>query len=100
MDHGHDASSIDLIRWTFTVNPDHRAEIQEHLEDLGLDVLVREEVHFFVSWDEPEGNLDEVVESIWALNGGEAFEITQEEFHRQNLVHLLHDEAEPDRAVA
>jgi hypothetical protein len=94
MGEGHNASTIDLIRWHFDVHPDHAAEIREHLDDLGLDVLVREGTQFLVSWDEPEGNIDEVIEAIWAING-EPFEITQEEFHRQSLVHLHHDEHEP-----
>lgn len=102
MGDGHDAATIDMIRWTFTAGADHRAEIEEHLADLGLDVLVREGVHFLVTWDEPEGNIDEVIEAIWALNG-EPFEVTQEEFHRQNLLHLNHDDgdsADGERAVA
>jgi hypothetical protein len=86
-------ATIDLIRWTFLVNPTHRTEIEEHLTDLGLDVLVRDDSHFVVTWDEPEGNIDEVIEAIWVLNG-EPFEVTQEEFHRQSLLHLHHDDAE------
>ncbi|MFO0908638.1 MAG: hypothetical protein U0794_09790 [Isosphaeraceae bacterium] len=94
-------ATIDLIRWTFSVNPTHRAAIEEHLNDLGLDVLVREECQFTVTWDEPEGNIDEVVEALWAINE-EPFEITQEEFHRQNLLSIHHDEdgAEPEQAAA
>jgi hypothetical protein len=103
MTEGQDAATIDLIRWTFTVNPERAAEIEEHLADLGLDVLVREGAHFLVSWDEPEGNIDEVIEAIWAINE-EPFEITQEEFHRQSLLHIQHDEIAPphagDQAVA
>ena len=37
-----------------------------------------------VTWEEPEGNLDEVVEALWGLNG-EPFEVTLEEFHRVGL---------------
>ncbi len=102
MGESQNAAAIDLIRWTFTANPDRRAEIEEHLGDLGLDVLVRDGSQFLVTWDEPEGNIDEVIEAIWTLNG-EPFEITQEEFHRQNLLHLHHDDGEThagDRAVA
>jgi hypothetical protein len=103
MGEGANPASIDLIRWTFSVNPEHRAEIEEHLTDLGLDVLVREDSHFLVSWDEPEGNIDEVIEAIWALNG-EPFELTQEEFHRQILLHVHYDEEgdspQAERAVA
>jgi hypothetical protein len=90
----HVTGAVDLIRWTFAVNPDHCAAIVEHLNDLGPDVLVRDGTQVHVLWDEPEGNLDDVVEAIWDLNGGEPFEITQEEFQRQTLVHLHHDDAE------
>lgn len=87
------ALTIDLLRWSFSVSPDHAAAIEEHLCDLGLDVLVRDEIQFLVSWEEPEGNIDAVIEAIWALNE-EPFEITQEEFHRQNILHIQHEEEE------
>ena len=103
MGDGQNGSTIDLIRWTFTIDPDKRAGVEEHLVDLGLDVLVRDGTEFLVTWDEPEGNIDEVIEAIWALNG-EPFEVTQEEFHRQTLLHLHHEDDDPasgsDRAVA
>ena len=96
--------AIDLIRWTFSVNAEHAPAIEEHLCDLGLDVLVREESLFVVTWDEPEGNLDAVIEAIWSLND-EPFEITQEEFQRRNILHVHHEDEEgeaagDDRAVA
>ncbi len=84
-------ASTDLIRWTFTIDPTHRAEIEGHLEDLGADVWVREGCKFHVTWDEPEQDLDEVVEALWSLNGG-PFEVTQEEFHRLGLHVLQLDE--------
>ena len=101
MAEGQNAATIDLIRWSFTVNPLHRAAIEEHLSDLGLDVLVRDDAQFLVTWDEPEGNTDEVIEAIWALNE-EPFEVTQEEFRRESLVTVNHedDEAAPDQAAA
>lgn len=92
MGDGSNDATIDLIRWTFVINPEHRAEIEEHLVDLGLDVLIHGETHFIVTWDEPEGNIDEVIEAIWALNGA-PFEVAQEEFHRQTLLHLHHDDS-------
>jgi hypothetical protein len=91
--------SLDLVRWTFTINPDHRAEIESHLLDLGADVLVREGSDFLVTWDEPHEDLAEVVEAIWSLNG-EPFDVIQEEFQRFGL-HTLHyseDEAAQDAA--
>jgi hypothetical protein len=94
------AATIDLIRWTFAVDPAHRAEIEEHLSDLGLDVLVRDDSEFLVTWDEPEGDIDEVIEAIWALNDA-PFEIIQEEFHRDNLVTVNHeDDAVGEQAAA
>jgi hypothetical protein len=92
-------SSIDLIRWTFTVNPAHRAEIEGHLGDLGLDVFVQGESTFHVMWEEPDREVDEVIEEIWALNG-EPFEVTQEEFHRVGLHTLHHADDEPAQEAA
>ncbi len=90
MSNGTDAASIDLIRWTFSVNPEQREPIETYLADLGLDVVVQDDARFVVSWEEPDREIDEVIETIWELNG-ETFEVTQEEFHRLAL-HTLHDE--------
>lgn len=84
----------DLVRWTFTVAPEHRQAIETHLDDLGADVWVRDETKFQVTWEEPETDLDEVVEALWSIHG-EPFEITQEEFRRLTLHVLQHDSAEP-----
>lgn len=92
------APSIDLIRWTFTINPEHRAVIEGHLNDLGLDVTVHEDTRFVVSWEEPDETTDEVIEEIWALHG-EPFEITQEEFHRVNLNILHHVDEDVQEAA-
>lgn len=91
MGDGQNAPTIDLLRWTFTADPDQAAGIEEHLIDMGLDVLVREDSSFTVTWDEPEGNVDAVVEAIWALNG-QPFEITQEEFRRTTMVTVHHED--------
>jgi hypothetical protein len=97
------SSSIDMIRWTFTVDPDRRAAVESHLADLGLDVQVRGEGRFIVIWDEPEGDIDGVVEDLWEINGA-PFEVTHEEFHRTSLFVFHHDdsegEEEADKAVA
>jgi hypothetical protein len=91
--------STDLIRWTFTVDPARKAAIEEHLNDLGADVLAREGGQFLVTWEEPEGDLEEVVEALWNLNGT-PFEVVSEEFHRLGL-HLLQDaEDDPARDAA
>jgi hypothetical protein len=87
------APSIDLVRWTFTVDPAHRAEVESHLIDLGLDVLVREDRYFLVTWDEPDRPVEEVIEELWEITG-EAFEVTHEEFHRTGLHTLHHEETE------
>jgi hypothetical protein len=84
----------DLIRWTFTTDPYKRAEVEGYLNDLGLDVLVRGESLFIVTWEEPDHDLDEVIEELWALNGS-PFEVTEEEFHRTSLLTLHHAEDDP-----
>ena len=38
-----------------------------------------------MTWDEPEGGIDELIEELWAING-EPFEITHEAFHRVSLL--------------
>ena len=79
------APTIELIRWTFTVGSEHRVEIETHLLDLGLEVQARGEDTLVVTWDEPEGSVEELIEELWAING-EPFEITHEEFHRTNML--------------
>jgi len=93
--------TIDMIRWTFTVNPEHRRQIEDFMTDHGLDVFPHGENGLVATWEEPEGNVDELIEELWALNG-EPFEITHEEFHRLNLSMYNHIEETEDghRAVA
>ena len=91
--------TIDLVRWTFTIDPDHRTEIETHLLDLGADVLVREGSEFFVSWEEPDEDLAGVVEAIWSLNGT-PFDVIQEEFQRLSLNTLHDSEDEPGQEAA
>ena len=88
MSHDMKTPAPDLVRWAFTVEPAHRTEIEGHLVDLGADVLVREGTDFLVTWDEPEGELDEVIEALWSING-EPFDVVQEVFQRLSL-HTLH----------
>jgi hypothetical protein len=85
--------SVEMIRWTFTVNSTHRVEIESHLLDLGLEVQARGDETLIVTWDEPEGGVDELIEELWAING-EPFEITHEEFHRINML-IYHPEEQP-----
>lgn len=99
MSNGQDTSSIDLIRWTFAVNPARGPEIAAHLNDLGLDVLVQDDSKFVVTWEEPERDVDHVIEEIWELNG-EPFEVTQEEFRRVALHTLHHAEDESVQEAA
>ncbi|MGP0069091.1 MAG: hypothetical protein ACLQGP_36510 [Isosphaeraceae bacterium] len=99
MSHDTKSSSLDLVRWAFTIDADHRAEIEGHLADLGADVLVRDGTEFLVTWDEPEEDLSEVIEAIWALNG-EPFDVVQEEFQRLSLHTLQHCDDEPVQEAA
>jgi hypothetical protein len=100
MSEADETLSIELIRWTFNVDPAHRDEIQAYLVDQGLEVLVRGEDTLVATWDEPEGEIDEVIEELWAING-QPFEVTHEEFHRANLlVYHVDDAAEDEKAVA
>ena len=99
MSQDQSATSIDLIRWTFTVNPDHRAEVEGYLVDLGLDVFVFEDAQFVVTWEEPDREVEAIIEELWALNGA-PFEVTQEEFHRLSLSTLHHADDEPAQDAA
>ena len=85
--------AADMIRWTFDAKPEHRAEIETYLVDLGLDVMVVGEAQFHVTWDEPDRDMAEVASELWEINE-ESCEITQEEFRRLGhfLIHL-EDEA-------
>ena len=85
------APSTDLIRWTFAVPPEVAEAVENHLNDLGADVFVRDGQTFHVTWEEPDVDLDPVVEAVWSL-AGEPFEITQEEFHRLELHVLQHED--------
>lgn len=85
MSQDQNAPAIDLIRWTFTINPDQRAAVEGYLSDLGLEVVVAEGAKFTVMWEEPDQDeVEGVIEEMWALNG-EPFEVTQEEFQRVGL---------------
>jgi hypothetical protein len=93
------ATPIELIRWTFTVNPENRVEIETHLLDLGLEVQARGDDLLVVTWDEPEGGVEELIEELWAING-EPFEITHEEFHRTNMLVYHPEEVSGDESAA
>lgn len=90
--------TIDMIRWTFTADPSKRDELANYLVDRGLEVLVRDEETLVAIWDEPEGDIDEVVEALWEINGA-PFEITHEEFHRANLLVYEPEEVEEVEAI-
>ncbi len=101
MSDGKDAA-IDMIRITFMPSAEHRTEIEEYLSDMGLDVHSWTDGHVTAFWEEPQGELDEVVEHLWAINGA-PFEVTQEEFRRLSLL-VFHHEDDPaegdEKAVA
>ncbi len=92
--------SIEMIRWSFVVSPEHRVQIETHLLELGLEIQCRGDDMLVVTWDEPEDTLEPLIEELWAING-EPFEITHEEFHRINLL-VYHPEepAEVDSQAA
>jgi hypothetical protein len=90
MTDGHDAAT-DMIRITFTADPAHRAEVVEHLADLGLDVHAWGDGHVTAFWEEPEGDLDAIVEELWEINGA-PFEVTREDFKRLDLVVYHHED--------
>jgi len=93
-------NAIDLVRWTFTVNPEHKQALETHLVDLGAEVFAGADGQFVVLWDEPEGELDEVVEELWDV-AGVSFDVTHETFHRGNLeVYQQEETEEADRAAA
>ena len=93
------APSLDLIRWTFTSDPEHRAAIEEYLTDLGLGVMVSDGCKFVVTWDEPDRDVEEIIGEIWALNGI-PFEVTQEDFHQVGLHTLYHAEQQESEEAA
>jgi len=95
-------NTIDLVRWTFTVESDKSQAVEAFLADQGAEVFVRPEGQFVVLWDEPEAELDEVVEELWEV-AGVAIEITHETFKRNELVVYQQDaesEGEADRSAA
>lgn len=94
MSPSEDAAPVDLIRWTFTADSGRREAIEAALADLGADVSSRDGGQFVVLWDEPEADLDEVVDRLWALNGS-PFEVTHESFRR---LELLAYQADPEAA--
>ncbi len=95
MGDGND-TAIDMIRITFVPDPAHRAEIEGYLADHGLDVHLWGDGHVTAFWEEPEGDLDEVVETLWEINGA-PFEVTHEEFRRLSMLVFHHeDDAAPE----
>jgi hypothetical protein len=94
MSHDMTSASADLVRWSFSIDAPHRNAIEGHLADLGADVLVRDGQDFVVTWDEPEGDLSEVVEALWSMHGS-PFDVVEETFQRLalNTIHHADDEA-------
>lgn len=89
-------TGLDLVRWTFTAQPERRQAIIAYLSDLGVDVAVAADGHLVAIWDEPDADVDfdAVVDELWALNET-PFELTHEEFGRSNLeVYEADDEGE------
>jgi hypothetical protein len=82
--------SIDLIRWTFTIDPARKAVVEEYLGDLGIDVHVAADGQSTALWDEPEADADTdaIIEGLWEALG-HTFEVTHEEFSRGD--HLVYN---------
>ena len=99
MSHDPKSAQSDLVRWSFSIHPENRAAIETHLVDLGADVLVRDGQDLIVTWDEPEGDLNDVIEAIWALNG-EPFDVVQEAFTRLELHTIQHVEDDSTQQAA
>lgn len=99
MDHNASPPAVDLVRWAFSTDPEHQSAIEDHLANLGADVLAREGGEFVVTWDEPEDDLEEILEELWSINGA-PFEVTQEEFQRRALHTLHHCDHEPSQEAA
>lgn len=89
-----ETATADVIRWTFQAPAEKRSEIESYLTDLGLDVFSRADGTFSAIWDEPEGDVDEVVEGLWEAVG-ETFEITHEALRRLDLL-VYHPEGESE----
>jgi hypothetical protein len=95
-------ATTDRVLWTFTAEAGRRPEIEGYLAALGFDVYVKGGRQFVVLWEEPEGDLGEVVEGLWEVGGG-PFEVTHEELGRlSHLVYYSEDEpiGESARAAA
>jgi hypothetical protein len=93
------STSTDLVRWSFAINPENRDAIEGHLADLGADILIRDGRDFVVTWDEPEGDLTDVIEAIWSLNA-EPFDVIHETFQRLELNTIQHVEDESNQQAA
>lgn len=89
-----DPTGADLIRWTFAVDADHAEAVEAHLIDLGADVWVKDSENFQVFWEEPERDLDGVVEALWEMTG-DPFRVTEETFRREKLL-IVHDAIEDE----
>jgi hypothetical protein len=99
MSDGQDTPMLDMIRWTFTTDASRKADIESYLADHGIELLDRGEGQFVAIWDEPEGEVDEVVEGLWEALGT-TFEVTHEEFRRTDLSVYEHEAGETSEQAA
>ncbi len=90
MSDGQETPHLDMIRWTFTTDASKKAEIETYLGESGIELLDRGEGNFVAIWDEPEGDVDEVIEGLWEALGS-TFEVTHEEFRRTDLSVYEHE---------
>lgn len=98
MSEDRQGNSCDLIRWTFTIDPSRKADVEAYLADLGLEATIAADGHSVVLWDEPESQADEIIEGLWEAHGS-TFEVTHEEFARLNLLAYQAEDAVEDQAA-
>lgn len=90
--------TIDVVRWTFALEPERQGPVRELLADHGAEVhAVGEWV--VALWDEADpAELDGIVEELWDLHGA-PFEVTHESLKRLDRF-VYHHEDEGDSAGA
>lgn len=94
-------AGVDLVRWTFSITPEQVKAAEEYLGDQSAEFVVTSDGQVTVTWEEPEGDLDQVIDELWSALGAPV-EITHEEFRLVNrLVYESEDEEDGEKkAVA
>jgi hypothetical protein len=91
--------AIDVVRWTFALEPDRQGPVRDLLVDHGAEVHSVGE-WIVALWDEADpAELDGVVEELWELHGA-PFEVTHEEFKRLDRFVYHHEDDAAESAAA